>query len=320
MHGVYVASRASVPERAAFWREMRAAGAPIISTWIDEAGPGETADLGELWARIGREVASARWLVAYVEPGDFPLKGALVEVGMALALGKPVTLCAPGVQIEERSCRPIGSWMRHPLVTRLDDVHLALLPPAAEPQLITAEWLASVGFKWHQLDRQPDKHWLLWLGAAVREQDDSLTSFEDIGIELAPMGGRDVRWFCWLRSDASHRYHRFIHVRHLRTREDLIRLVEAVSGQAWDPANHFYGSLVGPRQAEQYRAEADRLDRQIRRTGHPWYGVERDDTRGGALPEHLEAHEKARGTLSSSNDGSRRHDREGAIAARNGPG
>ena len=34
---------------------------------------------------------------------------------------------------------------------------------------ITEEWLKEVGFKWHQLARQPEKQWLLWLGDAVRD-------------------------------------------------------------------------------------------------------------------------------------------------------
>lgn len=114
--GIYVASRASVPSRPAMWRDLRAAGWPIVSTWIDEAGPGETADLGELWQRIQAEVQSAQGLVLHVEPDDFPLKGALVEVGMALALGKRVGVYAPGVDLEPRSMRPLGSWARHPQV------------------------------------------------------------------------------------------------------------------------------------------------------------------------------------------------------------
>ena len=114
--GIYVASRASLPERPAHWRALRTAGWPIVSTWIDEAGPGETDDAGELWARIAREVASAQGVVLHVEPDDFPLKGALVEVGMALSLGKRVGVYAPGVALEGRSMRPLGSWAAHPLV------------------------------------------------------------------------------------------------------------------------------------------------------------------------------------------------------------
>lgn len=117
--GVYVASRASVPERPAMWRRLRDAGYPIISTWIDEAGAGETADNGELWARIAREISGAERLVLYVEPEDFPLKGALVEVGMAIAAGVPVVVVAPNVPLEVHTLRPLGSWAAHPMVTVL---------------------------------------------------------------------------------------------------------------------------------------------------------------------------------------------------------
>jgi hypothetical protein len=133
--GVYVASRASVPERGRMWRGLRAKGAPIISTWIDEDGEGQSQDLGDLWDRICREVTGAARLILYVEPGDFPLKGAFIEVGMALAAGVPVFVVAPGVDLEPRSLRPLGSWAKHPLVTFCDTVEAALSPqpgPASE--------------------------------------------------------------------------------------------------------------------------------------------------------------------------------------------
>lgn len=114
--GVYVASRASNPERPAMWRELRARGWPIISTWIDEAGPGETADLGELWQRIEREIRGSRGVVLFAQAEDFPLKGALVEVGMAIGAGLPVAVVLPDGVEDWRSCRPVGSWVRHPLV------------------------------------------------------------------------------------------------------------------------------------------------------------------------------------------------------------
>lgn len=112
---LYVASRASHPARPAMWRGFRDLGWRIVSSWIDEAGPGETADMGELWARIGREIREADGLILYAEPADFPLKGALIEAGMALALGKPVAVVLPGGIEDGRSCRPIGSWVHHPL-------------------------------------------------------------------------------------------------------------------------------------------------------------------------------------------------------------
>jgi hypothetical protein len=120
---IYVSSRASIPERSAMWRKFRDAGVPINSTWIDEAGAGETDDFSELWSRIEKEVCQADILIFYAEPEDFPLKGALVEVGMALGAKKRVILCMPGVKVEGLTSRPIGSWIEHPSVVRVDDIN-----------------------------------------------------------------------------------------------------------------------------------------------------------------------------------------------------
>ena len=70
-----------------------------------------------MWERIQHEVTTATALILYAEADDFPLKGALVEVGMALAAGVPVIAVLPGVELEPRSMRPVGSWMAHPLVS-----------------------------------------------------------------------------------------------------------------------------------------------------------------------------------------------------------
>lgn len=157
---------------------------------------------------------------------------------------------------------------------------------------ITEDWLKSVGFKWHQCDRQPSKHWLLWLGGCMEQ---SWTCFEDLGIEVAP--DNDGAWHCWLRSDSSHRYHRFIHVRHIKFQREIIALVKALTGLEWNPANHLYGSVRTQKQADHIRKEDQRLDRQWNIHGpkhHKWSEVEKDDTMSGALPEHLVAHEKAK--------------------------
>ena len=107
------------------WRRLRAEGWPIVATWIDEDGEGATADFGELWDRIRHEVTGAAGLILYAEPGDLPLKGALIEVGMALAAGVPVVAVLPGVVLEPRSMRPIGSWLAHPLVSMAPSVEVA---------------------------------------------------------------------------------------------------------------------------------------------------------------------------------------------------
>jgi hypothetical protein len=120
---IYVASRTA---RAEMWRELRAAGYPIVSPWIDEARPAQTADLADLWEQIARDIQDSKHLVLYAEPADFPLKGALVEVGIALGAEVPVVVCLPGVVLEQGTFRPLGSWVSSPLVTRQDDVELAL--------------------------------------------------------------------------------------------------------------------------------------------------------------------------------------------------
>jgi hypothetical protein len=125
--GVYIASRASIPARAARWRHLRDVdGWHIISSWIDEDGEGQTDDFSELWVRIETEIKGAERLIVYVEEGDFPLKGAYIEAGIALAAGVPIFVVAPGVTIEPRSRRPIGSWVDHPLVKIVPDMEAAL--------------------------------------------------------------------------------------------------------------------------------------------------------------------------------------------------
>lgn len=129
---VYGASRT---HHAARWRDIRSAGTvEIVSSWIDEAGPGETADMSELWQRVEREVTSSDRLVLFVQDGDFPLKGALIEAGMALAAGVPVfVVLDPEIKLEERSLRPLGSWARHPrvrFVPTLFDAFTAMTSPS----------------------------------------------------------------------------------------------------------------------------------------------------------------------------------------------
>jgi hypothetical protein len=124
--GIYVASRTY---HADMWKEWRTKGFNIISSWIDEASEGETDSFHELWERIATEVSQARALVFYARWQDFPLKGAFVEVGMAF-MNKPIIVCLPGVDLEGRTMRPVGSWMLHESVTRVDNVKEALYAAA----------------------------------------------------------------------------------------------------------------------------------------------------------------------------------------------
>jgi hypothetical protein len=131
---IYVASRASIPSRSEMWRKLRDEGWRITSTWIDEAGSGETANLRQLWDRIHMEIRQADKLVLYAEAGDFPLKGALIETGIALGLNKPVVVCLPSVVLDPVSLAPLGSWIAHPFVSRNDDLLSAMAQVGFSPR------------------------------------------------------------------------------------------------------------------------------------------------------------------------------------------
>lgn len=92
-HGIYIASKTKHADRWRFLRDK--VGEPIISTWIDEAGVGETHDFADLWGRCIFEASTAQVLILYREPEDV-LKGGWVELGAALASG--VTVFAVGIE------------------------------------------------------------------------------------------------------------------------------------------------------------------------------------------------------------------------------
>ena len=112
---IYIASKTKYADR---WKKLRSQGVEIISTWIDEAGEGDSKDLTDLALRCVDEVRKADRLVLYCEPADC-LKGALVEVGAAFAFGIPVF--AVGVC---QSTISVFSW--HPLWREALSLHEAL--------------------------------------------------------------------------------------------------------------------------------------------------------------------------------------------------
>lgn len=148
---------------------------------------------------------------------------------------------------------------------------------------ISEDWLKSVGFKWHTVTgHDPDppkepKHWLLWMGGIA--DPNSWTCDEDLGLELSAGFGNDPAWFCWLRADTSHRYSRFLHIRHIRYQHELIQLIEALSGAHWNPENHLYGRIFTAQQAESIRKRDERLDIRIAKSS-PWSEREKDDSAG----------------------------------------
>ena len=117
--GIYIASKT---RHAPKWIALRAGGAPITATWIDEAGAGDTLDFSDLWRRCVSEASSGAALILYHEDGDV-LRGALVEAGAALASGRLVFLVSP---VASGDTGPLGSFMAHRLVTRFSTVDQAI--------------------------------------------------------------------------------------------------------------------------------------------------------------------------------------------------
>lgn len=121
-YGIYTASKTV---HAPLWKQWRREGLPVISTWIDEAGVGETADFADLWTRCISETAKAEILVCYREEGEV-LKGAFIEIGAALQSGTRV-ICVGDFSGM--------SFLHHPLVEQMNMalVRQVLFPTPALP-------------------------------------------------------------------------------------------------------------------------------------------------------------------------------------------
>lgn len=95
-------------KHVAIWQDLRSKGHAIISTWIDEAGEGQTADYSELAQRCLDEIEMCHFLVLYCEP-DEVLKGAILEAGAALHAGREV-ICIGDCPSISRVFRKHEKW------------------------------------------------------------------------------------------------------------------------------------------------------------------------------------------------------------------
>lgn len=121
---------ASVARHAKKWRIARdnmvlGPRIKIISSWIDHIEDEPfyfPSALGKAWEKNLAEIRTCDMLLAYWERSDKPLRGALVEVGVALSIDKPVIVCGDDIGMGEA---PWGTWHHHPKVVIarfLDDV------------------------------------------------------------------------------------------------------------------------------------------------------------------------------------------------------
>lgn len=289
---LYLASRFSRQfELREYAKAFVAAGHTITSRWV-EHHPGITDETTDEERRMialedVEDVKRSDYLVLFTEPAGDPANkgsGHHTEFGIFYALNIPILIVGPRENL----------FHYLPGVYQVGSVESAVeyLQYALSRAPITEEWLRAIGFKWHQFDRQSSKQWLLWLGSALVEPY-GYTDAEDFGIELSheAYAGPDKPkcWFCWVRCDSSHRYHRFMHVRHLVYRDELISMIEGLTGRAWAPELAWCGAMVSPEKADWLRREHDRLDKRIHREQHSWMPHEKDGDRGRPLPEHIDA-------------------------------
>lgn len=84
-------------------------------------------------------------------------------------------------------------------------------------------------------------------------------SSEDLGIELADSGNPRNSWYCWMRADYAGRYSRLIHIRHVSEVEEVVAIIEALTGRPFVQRDCLYGSFRAPEQAARLRADSESL-------------------------------------------------------------
>jgi hypothetical protein len=118
---VYMASKVIHGTR---WVELfgsfKAIGLELLSTWVhgDLLAPDCDKDCIDLWQRCLNESASADVLILYREPGE-QLKGALVELGAALAAGRAI--------ITVGDFEGAGSWPALPQIRHAKSMDAAMM-------------------------------------------------------------------------------------------------------------------------------------------------------------------------------------------------
>lgn len=85
----------------------------IGSSWLTTEELSNPRDLDDMWTRYLHEIQDCDEFLMYLEDEDVP-KGALVELGAAFALGKPIDIIWAGTKDQLR--QKIGTIVDHWLV------------------------------------------------------------------------------------------------------------------------------------------------------------------------------------------------------------
>lgn len=116
---IYTASKLC---HASMWKELRGKWPEVFFTarWPDLVGrvPDDGRNAQIFWLHDIADIRKADAVLLYAETGEH-LRGALVEAGAALGLGKQVICVGDHPDY--------GTWRKHPLVTSCDDLAAARL-------------------------------------------------------------------------------------------------------------------------------------------------------------------------------------------------
>lgn len=114
---IYVASQVRHAPMWQDWRAKHMNTIEVTSSWIDMVGkvPATKDNAVWIWTLDHYQIMKSDVIVAYAVDGDV-LRGALVEVGIGLALHKQILITGDG------NNNSWGSWQNHPLVETARDL------------------------------------------------------------------------------------------------------------------------------------------------------------------------------------------------------
>lgn len=116
---IYVSSKVI---HAEMWQLLRRdRGVPINSSWIYDPTQFDLMNRNQCskaWAKYVKEVREASCVLAYTTDGDKPLKGGLIEIGIAIGLGKLIFLVAESKDFSTDWMHNLGTWIHHDAVVK----------------------------------------------------------------------------------------------------------------------------------------------------------------------------------------------------------
>lgn len=115
---------------------------------------------------------------------------------------------------------------------------------------ISEQWLKEIKMESRTLKCDKFKHWFLWIGACIPGAVQFFGN-ESLALELSQDDQNENRYFCWLVQDHNKPgCAKSIFMRFLFNKGDFILLLEALTGQEWNPGLIINGTLYDQKHIE----------------------------------------------------------------------